>query len=1467
MNPYWFKAGLGAVVLLSSIVSGQPGLRKPASPGYNGLNACPGRCSIAGPSPGNWSLYHNLEQTESCKQTQFCAFSIFDPVDKFDALHRIYSCSSYGPDWENLPNITNSRAATTINATYHLGTWPDGGLSTAHVRSLSRQMGDYLAGGYGSSTKPLIMFARSGTTSVGLYIGKGLQYEETGAFALQTLDGSLSSMSGTTGSVALQLCQAGNDGDHVFGLMTTSNPTFGPIQAAIQSWANAKCLDLNNSTEVNGPAHLTTPLILAPSNITNTTGLKFNLTSPQNLRRWSGRLERRDDCTAIQVVSGDGCYSLSQKCGITTDQFSQYNSDPNICSDIQPGQHVCCSSGSLPNYAPQPNGDGSCATYTVQSGDYCAGIAAANSITVDQLNDFNSKTWSWNGCSSLYAGIIICLSSGNPPMPAAVANALCGPTMPGTQTPAAGTDISTLNPCPLNACCDVWGQCGVTAEFCTDTNTGAPGTAQPGTNGCISNCGTDVVSSGPPAIYRTVAYYEGFGLSRPCLYQDAWQISSGYTNLHFGFGALTPDYQVDLGDSLSSFEFQRFKTMTGTKRVLSFGGWTFSTDPSTYTIFREGVTSTNRQAMATSIANFINENGLDGVDIDWEYPGAPDIPGIPPADPSDGDNYLQFLTLLKSLLPGKTVSIAAPSSYWYLKGYPIAKIAKIIDYIVYMTYDLHGQWDSTNSNSQEGCPGGNCLRSDVNLTETMTALAMITKAGVPSNQVIVGVTSYGRSFEMSDPGCSTEQCTYTGGQTQSNAAEGPCTGTAGYISNAEIQDIINNPSRVNSNYLDESSQTNILVYDGNQWVGWMADDVKNSRHNLYMGLNMGGTTDWATDLQAYNDPPSPASSWTEFISDVQSGIDPINKGTRTGNWTQVTCTDSAVVYQASMSPAQRWSQMDGSDAWNDVINQWTNVDSHTSLSFSESVANTLNLQENTNCGSETEFSNCDQTVECKTTTGPLGNVGAVAYELWNSLVMIHEMYATINNAILQTAATFEPSFPSFETTFAPVAPPKDNTWLQILLDFITLGVGAAVAPLFNSFIRDLPAFEGNPNGVDTAKDVTFALIAASLAAGKDAVADQKSGDWTLDDQNTFSAYLGQVINAWGNSTEQALATLFNGSGASIQILTALISNGSLITGSGGKSGIPFPPTYAQLDLYVAKAFFAYSVPKLWGAAGYHPFIIDSGYSCGTVDPLSRYMSTETMHATSSCVGTKLYYLVSPITNIDQNTCSNPVDGRCPEVPFTSPPGISTLTGDTSVWGGLTRDVIVAGAVNSYVSNGNANGGPIADPSVRTIFDGFLGGVESTAGMIRIPVCSPEEALTAYDDSSTQTQANWPCVVAASPNLCGTSTFVGATSDASPLTTDCQQIVTNIVGTQGVWEVEAAVHEQHQIVQAGTCAFGVQGSTGEGSVDFSVGAQDIVDLINSSVQQFASNGKVGAGGNMACNGNNGQVSVAWGLYHT
>lgn len=168
--------------------------------------------------------------------------------------------------------------------------------------------------------------------------------------------------------------------------------------------------------------------------------------------------------------------------------------------------------------------------------------------------------------------------------------------------------------------------------------------------------------------------------------------------------------------------YNDFKALTGVKRIMSFGGWTFSTDWDTYPIFREGITPEQRYTFAQNVVNvshrierphracinrvvsqFIVSEGLEGVDFDWEYPGefipwlipwccmkyllmtlagAPDIPGIPPASTQDGENYLAFLRIVRQLLPSHLhIGIAAPASFWYLKGFPLDEIADVVDYM------------------------------------------------------------------------------------------------------------------------------------------------------------------------------------------------------------------------------------------------------------------------------------------------------------------------------------------------------------------------------------------------------------------------------------------------------------------------------------------------------------------------------------------------------------------------------------------------------------------------------------------------------------------------------------------------------------------------------------------------------------------------------------------------------------------
>jgi GH18 family chitinase len=509
-----------------------------------------------------------------------------------------------------------------------------------------------------------------------------------------------------------------------------------------------------------------------------------------------------------------------------------------------------------------------------------------------------------------------------------------------------------------------------------------------------------------------IAYYEGYGMNRDCLFQDPSQIdTSQYTHVHFAFGTLTSDYEVEVGDELSTYNFGQFKRIKGAKKILSFGGWAFSTEPATYAIFRDGVTSANRLKMATNIANFIKKHDLDGVDIDWEYPGAPDIPGIPPASKADGPNYLAFLAVLRNLIPSsKTVSICAPSSYWYLKQYPIESIGKIVDYIVYMTYDLHGQWDAGNSHSQEGCDTGNCLRSQVNLTETKQSLAMITKAGVPGNKVIVGITSYGRSFNMAEAGCWGPSCLYTGSQMNSHATKGKCTDSAGYIADAEIAEIIEGKKRagrVVKQFVDPTSNSDVLVYDDTQWVSYMSSNTKKTRSTLYSAWGMGGTTDWASDLQVFNDVPAPATSWDEHKFKVKT-TGHVSDDSRNGDWTKYDCTHDMIVHTIKYTAAERWKGLDADGAWKDIVRIWKAANQD-DLSFSSSLSDTLHINKMT-CGDLLSSSQCEAigTDACsKSMDGPLS--GAAGALITESLVRLHDMYRDYHTALTDVAATYSMS--------------------------------------------------------------------------------------------------------------------------------------------------------------------------------------------------------------------------------------------------------------------------------------------------------------------------------------------------------------------------------------------------------------------------------------------------------------------------
>ncbi|KAL4907339.1 hypothetical protein BDW74DRAFT_176116 [Aspergillus multicolor] len=530
---------------------------------------------------------------------------------------------------------------------------------------------------------------------------------------------------------------------------------------------------------------------------------------------------------------------------------------------------------------------------------------------------------------------------------------------------------------------------------------------------------------------------------------------------------------VEVGDVLSTYQFGESKKITGAKRILSFGGWEFSNSDATYKIFRTGVRPENRLTMATNIANFIKDNDLDGVDIDWEYPGAPDLPR----------------TIL-NLLPGKSMSIAAPSSYWYLKQFPIAQLSKILDYIVYMTYDLHSQWDAHNSNAQEGCEPGNCLRSQINLTETKQSLAMITKAGVPGEKVIVGVTSYGRSFKMASPGCWGPDCQFTGDRLTSNALKGECTDTAGYLADAEIADIMADSSRVVTSFIDSSSNSDILVYDNDEWVGYMSAATKKTRISLYT---------------AFHTVPPPETKWANFIEKANSGSDPKTGHSRNGSGTATGPTS------IDYTPSERWRAVNADAAWKDVVRIWKDTDRpRIGVNFTQSVFSTLQIGDQTNCGLLTQDS-CD-TINClspldRELSGPAGQF------IWNSTAAIHKLFADYDEYLWKAATELSLQIDHLTNKFAPLPEEDDSLWQDLLTNLLVLGGVGTAGPLMRKFLSQMPWVTQNSRG-ETTESVAMAVLEQGILVGRRLVGED--GFWTPEKQDEFSAYMGEATKVNGN---------------------------------------------------------------------------------------------------------------------------------------------------------------------------------------------------------------------------------------------------------------------------------------------------------------------------------------------------------------
>lgn len=267
-----------------------------------------------------------------------------------------------------------------------------------------------------------------------------------------------------------------------------------------------------------------------------------------------------------------------------------------------------------------------CKVHLIVGGGTCDAIARQNKVTIRDLEKWNKKTWAWTDCKSLMLSYTMCVSEGSPPLPPPQKGVECGPMKPGTQPPSPGTALNELNPCPLNACCSNWGFCGVFPQHCDvhAPKSGGPGSIRKGFNStCISNCGTQIKTNFAAApLFQRIGYFESFGIDRKCLRMSAKDANTdgSYTHMHWAFGLIDPRSWMPMINESHREQWEEFKALPKTKRIISFGGWAYSTEAATYGIIREAIIQ-QRDSFTTNLARFVQDEGIDGIDIDWEYPG------------------------------------------------------------------------------------------------------------------------------------------------------------------------------------------------------------------------------------------------------------------------------------------------------------------------------------------------------------------------------------------------------------------------------------------------------------------------------------------------------------------------------------------------------------------------------------------------------------------------------------------------------------------------------------------------------------------------------------------------------------------------------------------------------------------------------------------------------------------------------
>ncbi len=237
--------------------------------------------------------------------------------------------------------------------------------------------------------------------------------------------------------------------------------------------------------------------------------------------------------------------------------------------------------------------------------------------------------------------------------------------------------------------------------------------------------------------YKVIAYVHGWNDILETHKEKAKQI----THINYAFANIK-DGKVIEGYSSDTETLKKLNTLKSVnpdlKILISVGGWSWSKN------FSDAVlTEQTREVFANSAVEFMQKHNIDGIDLDWEYPGQ--IGDNNTFRQEDKENFTAVLKLIREKLEAikpniYLLTIATGANQSYLDHTNMAEAHQYLDFINIMTYDYF-----TGGSSKTG-HHSSLFQSKTNKNAMYSAKAVEqhVKAGIPIQKLVLGVPFYGR---------------------------------------------------------------------------------------------------------------------------------------------------------------------------------------------------------------------------------------------------------------------------------------------------------------------------------------------------------------------------------------------------------------------------------------------------------------------------------------------------------------------------------------------------------------------------------------------------------------------------------------------------------------------------------------------------------------------------------------------------